>query len=310
MFERFRAEYALLREPESQGQIWWHERFAGVEGYPDFAGEFAGATFSRGLYRIHDDRTGPQALTFIAKAFPEFAVRVCPFGYDWLGRQLAIDSGRVVGGQPQVLLLEPGTGEALEIPLSFAAFHDEEVIDYADAALAKEFFTTWTLGSPHAVPLGRDRCVGYRVPLFLGGQDDVENLEVSDLELYWSICGQLRNGVRALPPGASISEVAGVSRVVGQPPVTRADLRQELERRAIPSFAYGIGRDENEAYCLVPQDDGWHVYYSERGKRNAEAVFDSESAACGELLRRLLNDETLQRWMEEHVREEHRSDDL
>jgi hypothetical protein len=208
MFDRFRAEYTPLRDAVSGGSRWQHELLAGVDGYSDFASEYAGATFAGGLYRVHDAESGAQALTLIAEAFPEFAARACPFGYDWLGRQFAVDSGRVAGGQPQVLLLEPGTGEALEIPLAFVAFHDEELVEYADAALATGFFDRWSAANSGALPLRWDQCVGYRVPLFLGGQDVVENLELSDLEVYWSICGQLRRGVRSLPPGTSINEVA------------------------------------------------------------------------------------------------------
>jgi hypothetical protein len=113
-----------------------------------------------------------------------------------------------VDGQPQVLLLEPGTGQALEIRLPFPAFHDDELIEYADAALASGFFQAWSAADRQAMPLRRDQCVGYRVPLFLGGQDVVENLELSDVEVYWSICGQLRIGALRLPPGTSINEVA------------------------------------------------------------------------------------------------------
>ncbi|MEV4604955.1 T6SS immunity protein Tdi1 domain-containing protein [Amycolatopsis sp. NPDC049253] len=207
MFQRFRAEYAPLRDSVPAGSTWRHERLVGVEGYLDFASEFAGATFGGGLYRVHDHTSGAQALTLIAEAFSEYATRVCPFGYDWLGRQFAVDSGRTVDGQPQVLLLEPGTGEALEIPLPFAAFHDEELVEYADAALATGFFDSWSAVNSDSVPLRRDQCVGYRVPLFLGGQDMIENLEVSDLEVYWSICGQLRRAALSLPPGTAINEV-------------------------------------------------------------------------------------------------------
>lgn len=78
------------------------------------------------------------------------------------------------------------------------------------------------------------------------------------------------------------------------------ELRSELQRRKAPGFAYSIGRDENETYCLVQEPDGWHVYYSERGNRNEEAVFASESAACEELLRWVLNDRTVREWMDEH----------
>ncbi|MFG1621981.1 T6SS immunity protein Tdi1 domain-containing protein [Kribbella sp. NPDC049227] len=208
MFDRFRAQYAPLRDTVSGGSTWQHERLAGVDGYSDLASEFAGVTFAGGLYRVHDEQSGARALTLIAEALPEFTARACPFGYDWLGRQFAVDSGRVAGGQPQVLLLEPGTGEALEVPLHFAGFHDEELIEYADAALATGFFDAWSAANGDSLPLGRNQSVGYRVPLFLGGHDTVENLELSDLEVYWSICGELRQGVRSLPPGTSINEVA------------------------------------------------------------------------------------------------------
>lgn len=196
MFERFRAEFAPRRDAVDAGAAWLHERLAGIDGHAAFASEFAGASFDGGLYRVHDDRSGPQALAIIADAFPEFAQRACPFGYDWLGRQFAVDEGRVVGGRPQVLLLEPGTAEALEIPVSFSELHDEELIDHIDAALAADFFASWSTSNADSLPLLRTQCVGYKVPLFLGGEDTVENLEVSDLDVYWSICGQLRRQAR------------------------------------------------------------------------------------------------------------------
>ena len=208
MFERFRSEYGALRDAGAPRAAWRDERLKAVDGYEEFAADFAGASFGGGLYRVHDDQTGPRGLALIAEAFPEFAARVSPFGYDWLGRQFAVDSGRIDAGQPQILLLEPGTGEALEIPLPFSAFHSEELIEYADAALAAEFFRAWVASDRQSLPLGRDQCVGYRVPLFLGGQDVVENLELSDIDVYWSICGQLRRGVLELPPGVSINQVA------------------------------------------------------------------------------------------------------
>jgi hypothetical protein len=50
--------------------------------------------------------------------------------------------------------------------------------------------------------------VGYRVPLFLRGQDDIANLELVDIDVYWTIVGQLIVGTRQLSVGATISGVA------------------------------------------------------------------------------------------------------
>ena len=210
MFERFWAAFAPLRDPgPTPGSPWLERRLLAVEGYREFAEEFAGSSFGGGLYRFHDEHSGPATLTLIAEAFPEFAARVCPFGYDWLGRQFAIDRDRVEGRQLQVLLVEPGTGEVLEIPSSFSGFHDEVLLEQADAALASVYFATWSAANAELLPLRRDQCVGYKVPLFLGGQEVDENLEVTDLDVYWSICGQLRLGALGLPPGTAVDEVSG-----------------------------------------------------------------------------------------------------
>ena len=77
-----------------------------------------------------------------------------------------------------------------------------------------------------------------------------------------------------------------------------AALFLELQRCRVPSDAYSIRSDRNEAYCLTGSEGEWHVYYSERGNRNADSVFTSEDAACEELLRRLLSDGAIPRWME------------
>lgn len=121
MFERFLEGFQLLPPKQVTGVTWQEPRLLSADGYAALADRFAGCSFENGLYRLHDATSGPRALTWIADAFPEFASRACPFGYDWLGRQFAIDTGRQQAGQPLVLLLEPGTGEGLEIPLTFGA---------------------------------------------------------------------------------------------------------------------------------------------------------------------------------------------
>lgn len=208
MFESFLDDFRLLPPEQVAGAMWREPRLLAVKGYEELASKYAGCSFENGLYRLHDASSGPLALSLVAEAFPEFASRACPFGYDWLGRQFAIDAGRAQGGQPLVLMLEPGTGEGLEIPLSFGAFHNEELVEYRDAALATNFFDAWSQVQEAALPLASGDCVGYRVPLFLGGRDTVDNLEVIDLDVYWSTCGQLRRGSLQLPEGTSIKDVA------------------------------------------------------------------------------------------------------
>lgn len=46
----------------------------------------------------------------------------------------------------------------------------------------------------------------------------------------------------------------------------------------------------SERYCLEHRVDGWAVYYSERGQRTGETVFDSEQEACDKLFSMLIAD--------------------
>lgn len=177
--------------------------FSNSSGAVEFLKNFAGKTFIEGLYRIHKVDEISKWNTIVSDVFPELEDLIVCFAYDWLGRQIALDFRRKQNDEPLIIMLEPGTGEALEIPATFMTFHEEELVEYKDAALAVDFFNQWREKNKEV--LSPNQCVGYRVPLFVGGQDSIENLELSDIEVYWNICGQLLNKVRDLPPGTPIN---------------------------------------------------------------------------------------------------------
>ena len=79
------------------------------------------------------------------------------------------------------------------------------VLSYTEEALARSFFDQWRrTGGPSPKV---SECVGYRRPLFLGGQDTVANWELSDLGVYWTLMGQLRRQAKGLPEGTPITGV-------------------------------------------------------------------------------------------------------
>ena len=206
MFDQFAAAFRV--DPADTGTEPWDDaRLTAADGYNEFARRFAGRSFDLGLYRAHDAESGPRSADLLREAFPAFASRACPFGYDWLGRQFAVDADRREEGEPLVLLFEPGTGQALEIPLPFRAFHDQ-LDELREPALAAAFFAEWSVKNPTSVPLKRNVCVGYHAPLFLGGTDTVENLEVVDLGVYWSLAADLLASTRDQPPGTRITGVS------------------------------------------------------------------------------------------------------
>ena len=196
MFERFAATYDLTPADQQPRPAWHDERFSAAKGYAEFAASFAGCTFNDGLYRAHDATSGPRAYAMIIHAFPELAGRICPFASDWYGRQLAVDAQRSRDGEPLLLLACATTGAAYQVPHPFAAFHDEMLVDTPDEAVARKFFLAWASANRSSLPLKPDQCVGPRLPLSLGGSDDIDSLELSDLEVHWLLHGQTWRGTR------------------------------------------------------------------------------------------------------------------
>jgi hypothetical protein len=47
-----------------------------------------------------------------------------------------------------------------------------------------------------------------------------------------------------------------------------------------------------ERYTILYEDSQWHVFYSERGNRNSESIYDTEADACDDLLFRIAKDPT------------------
>jgi hypothetical protein len=79
----------------------------------------------------------------------------------------------------------------------------------------------------------------------------------------------------------------------------RSSLREFLNRERIDPRAYGLdgpeglpAGDREERFFMDETPSGWSVYYSERGLRSGEQLFDSEDEACRHLLGLLLRDVT------------------
>jgi len=177
----------------------------GARGMAAFLSDHAGASYGHGLYRIHAIANMPRWTELAVEAFPNFRGRVFCFGFDWLGRMFALDYGRKTNGQFLVLMLEPGTGQALEMPVTFMDFHNKELVQYRNEALAAEFYNEWQNSGGESPTF--EQCIGYKKPLFLNGSDITENLEAIDMEVYWSIAAQLLSKVRGLPEGTRLGNI-------------------------------------------------------------------------------------------------------
>jgi hypothetical protein len=175
-----------------------------VKGHPGFAQlvkQFGGCVFEQGLYRIHSPDACETWSLAAGKAFPEFCGKLAIFGQDWQGNQFGIQAA----GPSTVLLLQIGSGQAFEIADTLQQAHEVELVEFADEALSIRLWQEW-LAADGTIPKFH-QCVGLINPLFLGGSNKVENLQLCDTEVYWDITSQLLAQARTLPPGTKIADL-------------------------------------------------------------------------------------------------------
>lgn len=157
--------------------------------YNDFIFQLGGKSFGNGLFNSFSTDNVDKWSEIVNQAYPEFKNQHRLFGFDWLGRCFGIDLRERTQGK--ILMFEIGTNDVLQIPCSFQEFLNEEIPLHSDACLAEPFFNEWMKYSKESITYGR--CVGYKIPLFLGGEDTIANLENSDMEVYWGIITQIKN---------------------------------------------------------------------------------------------------------------------
>lgn len=159
--------------------------------YKDFVNQLGGKQFGNGVFNTFTVNMVERWNGIVTEAYPEFSNMFSVFGYNWMGRCFGVDLRKNTYGN--ILLFEIGTNDVLEIPCSFASFLNEEIPLYADACLAKTFFDEWMAVPERKLSFGR--CAGYKIPLFLGGEDSIANLEESDMEVYWNMITQIKRSI-------------------------------------------------------------------------------------------------------------------
>lgn len=157
-------------------------------------------------YRLHRRDDTARYTTCATEVFPEKAGLVECFGADWMGRQFALDHSRLVSGEPQVALLDPETREIFEIPCGYRDFHEVELFQHPNETVEYDRFQKWLSSGGRAPEYSE--CVCFKTPLFLGGKDTFDNLIVTDLEVYWTINGQILTQIRTLPEKTVVSRFA------------------------------------------------------------------------------------------------------
>lgn len=153
-----------------------------------FRDKYQGKDFGEGLYRVFSDMEVTKWKEIITEAYPDFAGKFEPFAFDWLGRCFAIDLRN--NTMANILMFEIGTADVLEIPCDLSDFSNVEIPNYSESCLASNFYKEWKEAKKQI--LEHSKCAGYKIPLFLGGDDEISNLELCDMDVYWFICSSAK----------------------------------------------------------------------------------------------------------------------
>jgi hypothetical protein len=209
MFERFLAMYKITPTGEESGLGSLSNPCPNqsVRGWDELFTTCIGATFNNGIYRLHSPGSAEAAHQLIGKSLPRLkGINSC-FGYDWLGRQFALDFGREVDGEPAIRLIDLATPISYEIDHNFVSLHNVEMISDPEAVLESNLFADWASQNPHSLPLKRNQIVGYRIPLTLGGQHEIANMVVEDMKVSLELERQLQESVQGAESGTPIRGV-------------------------------------------------------------------------------------------------------
>ncbi|MBQ0746315.1 MAG: hypothetical protein KBT82_06600 [Marinobacter sp.] len=75
--------------------------------------------------------------------------------------------------------------------------------------------------------------------------------------------------------------------------MNKNDLRDILIKENFKPSAYSLDDEiKDEALCLRKEDNGWCVFYSERGLQTAKEYFKNESEACEYFIDEMRDDPT------------------
>ena len=125
----------------------------------------------------------------VGNTFPEFKNGIQCFGFDWVGRAFAIDNRKNSESFSQVLLFDVASNEVLVIPVDKRDFHEKQLVDNSEAVLEISLYEKWLKKGGKRPEY--NECIGFKVPFFLGGKAELKNLEISDIDVYWEITGQV-----------------------------------------------------------------------------------------------------------------------
>ncbi len=143
-----------------------------------------GRSYNNGLFVIYRQEDVGDYTEIIERLFPQAKDKIFCFGRDWLNRQFAVTNYKPF----TILQFDPNYRDITHIEVDLKQFFEQELILKCDDLCAKNYFLEWNKS------LNYSQCASYTVPIFFGGKDSVDNLQIIDSYVDLEILAQLQVG--------------------------------------------------------------------------------------------------------------------
>lgn len=163
---------------------------------------FSGVSFNHGLYRIHSFRSSSRWATIIGNYFKNYNHIIFPFSFDWTGRQYCLSKLN----NKLLFMFDPSTGDDFTLEQDIVSFHNIDLVSDTLSILSSDIFEN-ILAWHKYNSIGYNEILGYKMPLFLGGADSIDNYQKFDMEVYWEIYGQLYIQTKGMSDGTVIDSI-------------------------------------------------------------------------------------------------------
>ncbi len=146
--------------------------------------------YNDGTYTLLAQSEAADMTGLVAAVFPVAAGRCAVFAADWMGRLFATDTSELDGGgSATVTCFDLAEPSSFTTGSNFHDFHNVVAVEQMDDLLNMNQYREWVESGPS--PGDGERCVGYKVPLFLGGKDLVGNMELTDRSVYLHLLAEM-----------------------------------------------------------------------------------------------------------------------
>lgn len=165
-----------------------------------FLHSYCGVSFGRNIFRILRYQEITHLDELMSNLLGTASGEIIWFSANWMGNIFGQKTSDQGTDQKFIAMFDFGGAELFDVGTNFDQCLGN-MVEYPDednGYFNPSFFKLWS--EIASEQLDTFKCVGYKVPLFLGGVDDETNLEVIDTSVYWELTSQIikQSGKRIL----------------------------------------------------------------------------------------------------------------